>query len=166
MFVTVALQADVPFALMLVGVQEADTEGVFELPVTTRVTEREAVRGNFQLLFGAEIPLKVTTPVCFPTGKLEDVLMVTLSEVLPEGPFANPEESAEGETESQLESEIALHVSFDPGAPSLLTCTCPLAGLPAVAVSEMDAAVELFTAIFASGSQRTTNATVFPDPNV
>jgi hypothetical protein len=92
--------------------------------------------------------------------------MVTLSEALPDEPFVSPEESTGGETESQEELELAFHVSFDPGAPSLLTCTCPLAGLPAMAVNGRDAAVELFTAIFASGSQRTINATFPPDVNV
>jgi len=70
--------------------------------------------------------------------------------------LVRPEESELGEADNQLESELALHVSVDPVTPSLLTCTCPVAELPEAAFNEMDAAVELFTAMFAIGSQRIT----------
>jgi hypothetical protein len=70
--------------------------------------------------------------------------------------LVRPEESELEEAESQLEFELALHVSVDPVAPELLTCTCPVAELPEDALNEMDASVELFTAMFAIGSQRIT----------
>jgi hypothetical protein len=89
--------------------------------------------------------------------------MVTFSEALPELPFVSPVRSVAGEAESQAESETAVQVRVEPGAPLFTTWTWPVAELPAGEESQREVGLTVALAI---GSQRTINGTVVFGNNV
>lgn len=104
--------------------------------VTVYVAVTVAIRG-----FGdgvAEVPVNwivavYGTPAVNP---VEFAVTVTNSDAFPEALLVRPEDESDGgETVSQVAVEgitDAVHVSFDPGEPVFVICTCVVAELPAV----------------------------------
>jgi len=142
---------ELPLVLVAVGLQAtltAVTETGLEALPTAKLTVTVSLRRARPLI--VDDAAKVIVPVYGVAEALNpegSALIVTASDP----PCPTPEPSDDGDTESQPLSEVATHVSRDPGAPLLLTVVDVVTELPP-ATPERDTDDGL-TFITACGSQ-------------